>query len=250
MDYLFHDLSTLQLIVLMTAAVLIGINKTGLPGLGLLPVVMLANTFPAGLSTGIQLGMLALADLPAAWYYRKTVNWKQLARLIPMALIGIVCGSCVLRMIPDQSLNFLIGIVILILCLFGLLKDYIFKDREKIPTHWSFAAVFGLLAGFTTQVANAAGPVMAIYLIAMRFEKKEYMGTAAWYFLLLNWTKVPIFMSEGRINMTSIKLDLPMIPLLLAGAVIGIWLLGKMPQKVFEKVVLGLSAVAALKLFF
>lgn len=250
MDYFFHGFTTVQLVILSIAAVLIGINKTGLPGLGLLPVVMLANTFPVGLSTGIQLGMLALADLPAAWYYRKTVNWKQLVRLIPMALVGIACGSLVLRLVPDHALKLLIAVVILILCLFGLVKDRIFRDKDKIPTHWAFAATFGLLAGFTTQVANAAGPVMAIYLIAMRFEKKEYMGTAAWYFLILNWTKVPIFMSEGRINPASIRADLAMIPLLLTGAAIGIWLLKKMPQKVFEKAVLILSALAAVKLFF
>ena len=250
MDYFFHGFTTLQLVILMIAAVLIGINKTGLPGLGLLPVVMLANTFPVGLSTGIQLGMLALADLPAAWYYRKTVNWKQLIRLIPMALVGIFCGFLVLRMVPKESLKPQIATVILVLCIFGLTKNYIFRDKEKIPTDWWFAALFGLLAGFTTQVANAAGPVMAIYLIAMRFEKKEYMGTAAWYFLILNWTKVPIFAFEGRITMASVRADLAMIPLLLVGAVIGIWLLKKMPQKVFEKVVLILSALAAIKLFF
>ena len=250
MDYFFHGFTTLQLVILMIAAVLIGINKTGLPGLGLLPVVMLANTFPVGLSTGIQLGMLALADLPAAWYYRKTVNWKQLVRLIPMALVGIFCGFLVLRMVPKESLKPLIATVILVLCIFGLTKNYIFRDKEKIPTDWWFAALFGLLAGVTTQVANAAGPVMAIYLIAMRFEKKEYMGTAAWYFLILNWTKVPIFAFEGRITMASVRADLAMIPLLLVGAAIGIWLLKKMPQKVFEKVVLILSTLAAVKLFF
>ena len=250
MDYFFHGMSSFQLVILAVAAILIGINKTGLPGLGLLPVVMLANTFDVGISTGMQLGMLALADLPAAWYYRKTVNWKQLLRLIPAALVGITIGSVTLRFVPKGSLNILIGIVILGLCIFGFTKDLIFKDKEKIPTHWSFAAVTGLLAGFTTQVANAAGPIMAIYLIAMRFEKKEYMGTAAWYFLLLNWTKVPIFISEGRITPGSIRADLAMIPLLLLGAAIGIWLLKKMPQKLFEKIVLGLSAVAAAKLLF
>lgn len=249
MDYFFHDFTSLQLTVLMIAAVLIGINKTGLPGLGLLPVVMLANTFPVGMSTGLQLGMLAMADLPAAWYYRKTVNWKQLMRLIPMALLGILCGHFVLHFIKsDWTLNLLIGSLILALCVFGLVKDYVLKDKEKIPTHWAFAAFFGLLAGFTTQVANAAGPVMAIYLIAMRFEKKEYMGTAAWYFLILNWTKVPIFAYEGRITAASIRADLGMIPLILVGAAIGIWMLKKMPQKIFEKVVLALAAVAAIKL--
>ena len=141
MDYFFHGMSSFQLGTLVIAAILIGINKTGLPGLGLLPVVMLANTFDVGLSTGMQLGMLALADLPAAFYYRKTVNWKQLLRLIPAALVGIAIGSVTLRFVPKGSLNVLIGAVILGLCIFGFTKDLIFKDKEKIPTHWSFAAV-------------------------------------------------------------------------------------------------------------
>lgn len=250
MDYFFAGISTTQLIILAIAAVLIGINKTGLPGLGLLPVVMLANTFDVGISTGLQLGMLALADLPAAWYYRKTVNWRQLLRLIPAALVGIVLGSLTLRVTPAGSLNLLIAVIILILCVFGFTKDYLIPDKNKIPTHWAFSTCFGLLAGFTTQVANAAGPVMAIYLISMRFEKKEYMGTAAWYFLLLNWTKVPIFWQEGRITAESVKADLGMIPLLMLGAFLGILLLNKIPQKMFEKIVLFLSAIAAVKLFF
>ena len=250
MDFLFPGFSTLQVVILCISAVLIGINKTGLPGLGLLPVVMLANTFDIGISTGIQLGMLCLADIPAAWYYRKTVNKGQLIRLIPAALVGIGIGSLVLRVTDKNSLNLLIGIVILGLCVFSLLKDKIFKDKEKVPTHWAFSTFFGLLAGFTTQVANAAGPVMAIYLISMLFEKKEYMGTAAWYFFLLNWTKLPIFWSEGRITPESVRADLIMIPLLLVGAWIGIKLLNKMPQKLFEQIVLVLSAIAAAKLLF
>ena len=89
MDFFFQGFSTLQIVVLCISAVIIGINKTGMPGLGLLPVVMLANTFEPGLSTGLQLMMIAMADIPAIIYYRKTVNWKIILRLLPAALAGI-----------------------------------------------------------------------------------------------------------------------------------------------------------------
>ena len=251
MDFFFQGFSTLQIVVLCISAVIIGINKTGMPGLGLLPVVMLANTFEPGLSTGLQLMMIAMADIPAIIYYRKTVNWKIILRLLPAALAGIGIGVIVLHFAKDVNLNILIGVIVLGLCVFTMLKDFIWRDVTKVPTHWSFAAFFGLLAGFTTQVANAAGPIMAIYLIAMRFDKKtEYMGTAAWYFFLLNWLKVPIFYAQGRITPESFRADLAMIPLLLAGAALGIWVLKKLPQRLVEKIVLFLSAIAALKLFF
>ena len=251
MEFFFDGFTATQLTVLIVSAVLIGINKTGMPGLGLLPVVMLANTFDPRLSTGMQLMMIAAADIPAILYYRKTVNWKIIFRLIPAALGGILIGVLVLRYMKITHMNLMIGIIIMGLCLFTLLKDFIWRDTTKVPTHWSFSTCFGLLAGFTTQVANAAGPIMAIYLISMRFDKKtEYMGTAAWYFFLLNWTKVPIFLWEGRITAQSFRADLAMIPFLLIGAGLGIWVLKKLPQKLFEKIVLALSAIAALKLFF
>lgn len=173
MDFFFQGFSTLQIVVLCISAVIIGINKTGMPGLGLLPVVMLANTFEPGLSTGLQLMMIAMADIPAIIYYRKTVNWKIILRLLPAALAGIGIGVIVLHFAKDVNLNILIGVIVLGLCVFTMLKDFIWRDVTKVPTHWSFAAFFGLLAGFTTQVANAAGPIMAIYLIAMRFDKKR-----------------------------------------------------------------------------
>jgi uncharacterized membrane protein YfcA len=250
MDFFFGGFSTLQITILLFSAVLIGINKTGMPGLGLLPVVLLANTFEPGFATGLQLIMLALADIPAGIYYRKTVNWKVLGRLIPAALGGIAIGSFVLRYIPGGSLNVLIGSIILGLCVLTVVKELFWKDTSKIPTHWSFSAFFGLLAGFATQVANAAGPIMVIYLLSMRFEKKEYMGTAAWYFLLLNWTKVPIFVWEGRITETSVHSALITIPLLLVGAVLGIIVLKKLPQRLFERIVLVLSGLAAIKMLF
>ncbi len=250
LDFLFHGFSTLQISILAFSAVLIGINKTGMPGLGLLPVVLLANTFEPGFATGLQLIMLAMADIPAGYYYRKTVNWKTLGRLIPAALGGIAIGSLVLRLLPGSSLNFLIGCIILGLCALTVIKEIFWKDMNKVPTHWSFSAFFGLLAGFATQVANAAGPIMVIYLLSMRFEKKEYMGTAAWYFLLLNWTKIPIFVWEGRITEASVYSAASMIPLSLVGAALGIVVLKKLPQVLFERIVLILSGLAAVKMLF
>lgn len=93
MDFFFQGFSTLQIVVLCISCSDLGINKTGMPGLGLLPVVMLANTFEPGLSTGLQLMMIAMADIPAIIYYRKTVNWKIILRLLPQLWQGSASGD-------------------------------------------------------------------------------------------------------------------------------------------------------------
>lgn len=245
MEFFFGDFSSFQILVLIVAAILIGINKTGIPGLGLVPVIMLVFTFESRMSTGLQLMMLCMADLAAVAWYHKTANWKIIVKLLPAALCGIAIGSLVIRRLDQDSMMLLMGIVILVLSGVSIVREIWWTDSEKVPSHWSFAICAGLLGGFSTQIANAAGPIMALYLLSMRLPKMEYMGTAAWYFMILNWIKLPIFTAEGRITLESCKADLAMIPFLLIGAVLGIVALNKMPKKVFNWVIILLSAFAS-----
>ena len=91
-------------------------------------------------------------------------------------------------------------------------------------------------------------PLMVIYLLAMRLPKNEYIGTGAWYFLILNWLKIPLFVWDGRISMASVKADLIMLPVIAAGAFIGIVILKKIPQKYFNLIIQLFALAAAIKL--
>ena len=235
--------------MLIAAAILIGINKTALPGIGILPVVMLTLVFEAQLSTGLQLGMLAATDIMAVIYFRRHADWKILLRLLPWALVGLAVGAGIMRLIPKEdarTTRILIGALVLFLLVLGEVKARI--HPEKIPAGGPFAAFFGILMGTTTQLANAAGPVSAIYFLSMKLPKEKYMGTTAWCFLILNWIKVPIFALEGRITAQSLLLDLCMLPALVLGAALGIVIFKKMNQKVFELAVKLLAAAASIKL--
>ena len=246
---LFSGLDAIQLVTLVIGAILIGINKTALPGLGLLPVVMLASTFNARLSTGLQLGMLALADVIAVLYYRRHADWKLLARLLPWAFAGLALGAVALHLVPesdDQLMRRLLGIAVLMLVAGGMIRDRL--EPDKIPSGLLFSAFFGIMLGFFTQFANAAGPVAAIYFLAMRLDKEKYMGCSSWFFLIVNWTKVPIFVWEGRITAESACMSLAMLPLLLLGGIAGILLLRRIPRRGFEAAIRFLVVAAAIKL--
>ena len=235
--------------VLCLCAVLIGINKTGIPGLGPLPVVLLALSFPTAKSTGIQLIMLCMADLMAVSYYRRKANWKLILKLLPFALCGIALGSFVMRFFDDDALKTAIAVIILAMAGLNFARKKFLK-ADMIPSHWCFSMLFGLAAGFSTQVANAAGPVMAIYLLAMQLPTDEYLGTSAWYFMTLNFLKLPVFIWEGRIVTESLFIDLCMLPMIMLGAFTGIIIAKKISRNAFELIVQILIIISSAKLLF
>jgi uncharacterized protein len=244
------ELNLFGWVVVASCAVMVGISKTGLPGMGILFVPLMAMVMPARQSTGAVLGILILADVFAASYYHRSAMWRHIIRLIPATLVGIVAGYFVMKVISDSQLKPIIGVIVVAMLAVNWWRNRKNGDGENVPTEWWFAEVMGFFAGLTTMMANAAGPVMIVYLLAMRLPKVEFVGTSAWFFFIVNWLKVPFSMHLGLINVESVKLDFIMLPFIIIGAVLGIVALKKMPQRVFEITIQVLALAAAIKLLF
>lgn len=243
------ELTALSWILILIGAALVGISKVGIPGTGILvvPIIALAMGNHAKESVGFLLPMLATADILAILYWRKHVHWEQLLRLLPWAGLGVVLGYFGLKVIDNQQLKPFIGVIVLLLLVGSWLRQRYVGD-EKIPTHWAFAAFTGVLAGALSMMANAAGPIMILYLLAMRFDKEHFIGTQAWFFWILNLSKMPFSFGLGLITVASLKLNLLMIPAILVGSVLGILVVRRMSQTVFNTVVQILAAAAAVLL--
>lgn len=244
------DLDVMGWIVVALSAVMVGMAKTGIPGISILIVPLMANVLPPGKSTGVLLGILVLGDLFAVAYHRHNAKWRHVLRLLPLTLIGIATGFCAMRTISDEHLKPIIGVIVLVMLALSYWRSRGKGEQMHVPNQWWFAAVLGFAAGVTTMMANAAGPVMIIYLLAMKLPKVEFVGTAAWFFFIVNWVKVPFSGGLGYMNAESIKLDLMMLPLIALGAVLGIFFLKRIPQKAFSVVVQLLAVVAAVILLF
>jgi uncharacterized membrane protein YfcA len=229
---------------------MIGISKTGIPGMGILVVPMMALVLPTRQSTGILLGILILADVFAITYHRHNARWLHVLVLLPPALVGIVVGYFGLKYVNDQQLKPIIGAIVLLMLGINYWRT---KGKDKnapIPSPWWLAIWLGFMAGITTMMANAAGPIMIIYLLAMRLPKTQFVGTAAWFFFVINWLKVPFSANLDLMTFESVKLDLMMLPFIAAGAIAGIFFLKRIPQKAFTAVVQILAVAAAIKLLF
>lgn len=243
------DLELSGWIIVAVCAMMVGISKTGIPGVAILVVPLMAIAIPAKQSVGVLLGILILADIFAVAYHRHNAKWAHVLRLLPPTFIGIVAGYFFLRLIDnDDHLKPIIGGIVLLMLSVHFWRTKTRGKDTTIPTQWWFALVLGFMAGVTTMMANAAGPVMVIYLLSMRLDKIKFVGTQAWFFFVVNWLKVPFSSNLNMMTIESVKLDLLMLPFIALGAVLGIFFLKRIPQKAFSAVVQILAAIAAVKL--
>lgn len=244
-------LSLLQWTCAVLAAFVAGFSKTGVSGISVLAVALFAYVFPSSKqATGLVLPLLIFADVIAVLSYRAHTQWRILWRVFPWTAGGVILGYFALDHISDRATRLLIGSIIVALAVLGLWRrSRAGRTDGDVPVHWSIGILVGILAGFVTLIANAAGPLMAIYLVAMRLPKMQYVGTAAIFFLLINLFKVPFMADLGLVTADSLRFNLDLLPAVLLGALTGRWLLRRIDQVLFEKLVLGLSVVAGMLLF-
>ncbi|CAM3914240.1 sulfite exporter TauE/SafE family protein [Alkalicoccus chagannorensis] len=244
------ELDTGSWLLVAAAALLIGMSKTALPTLGIFVAALMATVFPARESIGIVLPMLLTADVVAVLYYRRNADWKTLFRLIPWVSGGLAGGFIFLFIFTvSRPVEIAIGSIVLAMVLLQLWNTYRGSPEVRGASKL-FTAVLGTLAGFTTMIGNAAGPVMAVFLLSAGLTKKGFVGTGAWFFLTVNLIKIPLYTSLGLITTSTLQLNLAMIPLILIGTLAGIVFLKKLPQRLFNIIILLLSVLGALQLLF
>ena len=240
----------MEWVLLIGGALLIGVAKTSFGGLASLSVAMLALAMPTKESTAAALLLLITGDVVAVLRYRKAADWKLLRGLIPAVVPGLLLGAWFLSWVDDLVLKRSIGALLLLFVLIQLAM-MVFRrpqEAEDAPPHRALTVSAGVLAGFTTMAANAAGPVMAIYLQLAKVEKLRFLGTGAWYFLIINVAKTPLTASLGLFTPSVLATAAFLVPVVLVGTLVGIAFIGKIPQRTFDIVTLLTSVIASVAL--
>ena len=263
-------------ILLMVVAALCGIAKTALPGAATVAVALCTAVLPAKEPTGAILLMLMTGDLLAVWSYRRDADFRMLRRLVPAVLTGVGAGALFLHLASNDSTRRLIGVILLLLVAITLIQRRSTSRRASddasaaqapsppaptLETQEATTAlatpttsgrlsrlVYGSLAGFTTMVANAGGPVTSMYFLACRYPVKAFLGTTAWFFFLVNLVKLPFSISAGLVNTTTMSLTVICAPIVIVSALAGRRLAERMDQRVFEPVIVALTIISALPL--
>ncbi|BDI31750.1 UPF0721 transmembrane protein [Capsulimonas corticalis] len=244
-------LNATQWLIALLCAFMVGLSKTGFSGVSIITVALFAMMMPARESTGAVLPLLIVADVVAVTAFRRHAVWSHLWRMFPWAAAGIVIGWATMRLIHDDNiLKLMIGVILIVMVALQWAQRLRPLPTEQKPASHLYAAAMGLTAGFTTMTANAAGPVMLLYFLAVGLPKMEFIGTGAWYFCIMNWFKVPFSVQMGTINAHSLLFDLKLAPLVVIGALTGRWLIKFVDQKAFEALALAFALIGGAKLIF
>lgn len=244
------NLDTTLWLVLIVSAFLTGMAKTGVFGLGTLVAPILASAFGGKISAGLLLPMLSMADIIAVIYYNRHASWTHLWKLFPFAALGVIIAIWVGEVINDNTFKIIMAVFILGSIPIMIIRERI-KDIKPLNGNWWWGSFFGISGGFSTMIGNAAGPIMSLYLLAMQLPKNVLIGTGAWFFLVINLFKMPfhIFIWE-TITIQSFTLNLMMIPVILAGGLLGIKVVKLIPEKPFRWLVIIMTILASGRLIF
>jgi uncharacterized protein len=244
------NLDTTLWLVLIVSAFLTGMAKTGVFGLGTLVAPILASAFGGKISAGLLLPMLSMADIIAVIYYNRHASWTHLWKLFPFAALGVIIAIWVGEVINDNTFKIIMAVFILGSTPIMIIRERI-KDIKPLKGNWWWGSFFGISGGFSTMIGNAAGPIMSLYLLAMQLPKNVLIGTGAWFFLVINLFKIPfhVFIWE-TITIQSFSLNLMMIPVVLAGGLLGIKVVKLIPEKPFRWLVIIMTILASGRLIF
>lgn len=236
----------------LAAAMFFGMSKTGVPGLGMPGVLLMAHAFPGEekLSTGAVVPLLVVADLFAVWYYGRTADWGRIRMLLPSIYIGLFFGTIVLWSLDHAQFKIFLAVMVLALIAFEEVRRW--AKWDALPKSPLFAWSMGLLSGFTTQVGNAAGPVMSVYMAAQKMKKTDFMGTWAVFFFIINVSKLPLIggllPGLNMITARTLMLDLCLLPGLLVGVLLGRQIYKFIPERYFVPSVVVLNLLVPIQM--
>lgn len=242
---ILSSLSTEKIAIVVSVALLLGMAKTGVHGAGMLSVPLLAIAFGGKVSSGLMLPMLLIADIFGVWYYHRHASFNYLKVLFPWAAVGVIAGSLAGSYIDDGVFKIIMAATIFISLIVMVWMEL--GGKEKVPDNVYLGRGSGFLGGFTSMIGNLAGTVMAVYFLSMRLPKNIFIGTTAWFFLVVNWFKVPFHVWVWHtIQLDSWLFALALTPAIILGAFIGIYLVKKMSDRFYRWFIIGMTAVAAL----
>jgi uncharacterized protein len=237
-----------NLVLIFTGAFIIGLSKGGLKGMEMLNVTIMAIVFGGKASTGIVLPLLCVADMAAVIYYNRHAQWKHFWKLIPWMAAGILIGVYTGKDLDEAVFRKVMALIIIVTVIIMVWLEI--RKKVRVPTNLLFVSSTGLVAGFATMLGNLAGAFSNIYFLAMRMPKNDFIGTAAWVFLVINLFKLPFQVYYWKnINATTLLTDLYLLPALAFGFWAGLMIVTRIKDDNYRRAVIVLTLIGSIAIF-
>jgi uncharacterized protein len=233
--------------IAVSTVLLVGLSKAGLLGsLGMVGVPLLTFIMPARDAAGMMLPVLLAMDAIAVWSYRRDVDWHILKIMLPGAMLGTLIGWGLWTVVSDAMVLLFVGIITLLFILDAILP--LRKRLEGLPPSTPWGRFWGTFAGFTSFVSHTGGPPFQIYVLPQRLPPAVFAGTSAWFFAIVNTSKLVPYYFLGQLNPANLTLSAMLAPVGVVGVLAGVYLVRRISAKYFYRLAYWLVFLLALKL--
>lgn len=258
-DYILPGVSPLVFWLFVSAAVLIqGISKSGFAGgAGVLSLPLMMLVMPVDKVAATLLPLLILLDMNAIYHHRHNKDWLVIRRIYVPSIVGICLGALVWWRIGHAGVETyggyikrFVGVMAILLAFYILAKEvslqWVRGKKAGVGIGW----VAGIFAGFSSTIAHAAGPIVSLFVFSQDMGKTLFVGTVAWTFTLINLTKLPFYVAVDLIDLSVLRFDLFLIPLVPVGSWLGKWMHYRVSESLFNRIIMTLTLLAGLQLLF
>jgi len=229
----------------------IGVTKSGFgSGIGLMLVPMMALSMAhipgrgSDAALGLMLPLLVTGDLLAVWQYRHLFSLNIVKKLLPGTAIGVVLGGGLLYYLKhagsDRVAEALVQIEIGFesVVLVGLHWYRLWRGKpQNLMREPGRSHLTGGFAAVSSTLAHGAGPIVSLYLLPLDLNRQLFVGTCAIYFFILNMAKLPVYAATGQFAHASPLFAVQFLPLVFAGALLGLWLNRRISDRWFSRVI-------------
>ena len=233
-------------VIFAAAVLMIGMGKGGLgAAFASLATPLLAMILPVEKVLALVLVAQMMADIFAVGAHWRRWDTKLAARLIPGALAGVAVGTFFITSVSPQALRTTLAVVILLFTLYKVLERSLLRGMTYTPRPWH-SPLAGGISGFASAVANNGGPPVTIYLLLHNLQPRTFIATTAIFFLILNYIKLPFYLSAGLFDWALLRSALPLLVLAPIGVWIGKAFVLRVNKELYDRVILLFLVISAL----
>lgn len=237
--------------VAIPAILIVSLSKSGFAGGGAIAgVPIMSVAIDPVTAAAIMLPLLVVIDAISVWAYRGRWHFGTFLTMLPGAALGIALGGLTFKLVDVDVIRLLLGLIVVVFILNAWFRRHAnAAAAPRIPST-KRGSFFASIAGFTSTVAHAGQPPIAMYMLPLKQGRTVYQATNVLLFAAINYMKIIPYAMLGMLNLDNLEVSAMLVPFVVAGALGGVWLHHRISDRLFINVVYASLVLIGGKLIF
>lgn len=223
--------------VAIPAVILMGLAKGGFSGVGQIAVPLLAVAVSPVQAAAILLPILIVQDAVGVWAFRHDWDAHILKVMVPGAALGILAGYLLASWVSVTAVLATLGVISIVFAVYQLWTRKVAALATAPRSSNAAGFVLGIASGFTSQIAHAGLPPFQMWVLRKKLRPATFIGTAAIFFALINWIKVPAYAALGQFTPENMLTALALMPVAIASTFAGVALVRRVSADGFYSLI-------------